>query len=203
MKVSTKASDFAQADQSSVFTFKGSLRGLMNKYILILLLSFFGLQLQAQLAQGDIAIVGFNSDISPDEMTIVVLAPIPAGQTIYISDYPWDGAAFDATQVSDGVITWTTTTSVGAGTVIKITILSDGTLTIGGGLSAFGAVSASGWEPTLTMLRVAVEIIGLFTKVRAPRLCQPLGFLDGQTGLLITLVLLLMRQMVGKVLVQI
>lgn len=68
---------------------------LITSLILTLFVVF---NVNAQLAQGDIAIVGMNSDTSPDELTIVTLAAIPSGQTIYISDYPWDGAAFDATQ---------------------------------------------------------------------------------------------------------
>ena len=100
---------------------------------------------ESTLESGDIAIIGFNSDTSPDELAIVALASIPAGNQIFISDYGWDGAAFSVSSVADGVITWTTNTTVAAGTVIKISIESDGTPSIGGGLSTYGTVSAIGW----------------------------------------------------------
>ncbi|MHA7129207.1 Calx-beta domain-containing protein [Algoriphagus namhaensis] len=104
-------------------------------------------QAQAQLAPADIVIVGFNSDAVPDELAIVTLAEIPLGQTIYISDVGWTGTAFDTPGGAEGVITWVTTSAVPAGTLIKITISSPAGLpVIGGGLSAFGSVSASGWS---------------------------------------------------------
>lgn len=99
------------------------------------------------LATGDIAIIGFNSDAITDEMSIVALEDIPSGSTIYISDYGWDGLSLDVSSLADGVITWTTNTTVTAGTVIKIEISSPaGTPVIGGDLSNYGTVSASGWS---------------------------------------------------------
>ena len=95
---------------------------------------------------GDIAIIGFNSDISPDEMAIVTLAEIPAGTTIYISDYGWNGSSLETSSSIDGIITWETTANVEAGTVIKIEVSAPaGAPIIGGTLSDYGTVSASGW----------------------------------------------------------
>lgn len=42
---------------------------------------------------GDIMVTGFNMD-NPDEVLMVVLEPIEAGGTFYMTDRPWDGTAF-------------------------------------------------------------------------------------------------------------
>jgi hypothetical protein len=42
---------------------------------------------------GDIMVTGFNMN-NPDEVLMVVLEPIEAGGTFYMTDRPWDGTAF-------------------------------------------------------------------------------------------------------------
>ena len=99
----------------------------------------------AQLVTGDIAFVGINSDANPNELAILTLSPIASGQTILITDYAWNGTSLEATNdLAEGAITWVTNTIVPKGTLIKITIGVDAT--IGGGLSAFGSVTATGWS---------------------------------------------------------
>ncbi|WP_343858626.1 Calx-beta domain-containing protein [Fulvivirga kasyanovii] len=123
--------------------------------LFVLLLTIAGYQAKAQLAAGDIAIVGVNSDVVPDEFAIVALADIPSGQTIYIGDYGWDGSGFaNLTNGTEGVITWTTTSPIVAGTLLNFTIESPaGSPVIGGDLSTYGTVSATGW--TLSSSAVA------------------------------------------------
>lgn len=117
-------------------------------YILIVFL-FISSNIYAQLELGDIAIVGFNSDSSPDEMVILSLAEIPANETIYISDYRWlSSGAFDATGITEGAITWNTTSAIPAGTILNITFSSNGSPIIGGNLTDYGTVSATGWTST-------------------------------------------------------
>ncbi len=55
------------------------------KFTLLLTLVLFsmGTRSKAQLSAGDIAIIGFNSDTSPDKMALVTLVEIPSGQVIY------------------------------------------------------------------------------------------------------------------------
>ncbi|RQO31810.1 hypothetical protein DBR32_07670 [Taibaiella sp. KBW10] len=117
-------------------------------------------ELQAQaLSAGDIAIIGVNSDLNtvvpadPDELALVALKTIPSGTRIYISDYFWDannsrwgndGNNGTTINASEGVITWTTTTSIAAGTVFKVGIAVSGGLTTITGLP--GTVSATGWS---------------------------------------------------------
>ncbi|GGX13203.1 T9SS C-terminal target domain-containing protein [Aquimarina muelleri] len=112
--------------------------------LLFLVISIISSTSFGQLEIGDLAVVGVNSDIAPDQLAIVALADIPSGETIYISDYGWDGANFNTSNGSDGAITWTTTTLVPAGTLLNITISSGGT--IGGDLATYGTVFSIGWS---------------------------------------------------------
>lgn len=106
----------------------------------------------AALATGDIAIIGFNSDTAVDEMTIVALAPIAGGEVIYISDFFWDATnnVFgNATNTTEGIITWTPTSAIAAGTVIKFTInFGTPTATVTG---LPGTVSTLGWSGGVTV----------------------------------------------------
>jgi hypothetical protein len=53
---------------------------------------------------GDIMVTGFNMD-NPDEVLMVVLEPIEAGGTFYMTDRPWDGTAFLELE-NDGTLQW-------------------------------------------------------------------------------------------------
>ena len=119
----------------------------------LLLTLFFGFYGHAQLDLGDLAIVGYNSDISPDEIAFVALAKIPVGQTIYISDYGWTGSAFSTSSTTNGAITWTITTEVPAGTLLNV-MISTGP-TISGDLSTYGTVSGTGWTGSAAAVPVA------------------------------------------------
>lgn len=99
----------------------------------------------AQLAVGDIAIVGVNTDgpsSSTDEFSIVTLASIPSGTTIYFSDYYWDNTnvrwgndGLNATtpNLTEGIIKWTTTSTIAAYTVFRISwTMGSGTPSVSG-----------------------------------------------------------------------
>lgn len=106
----------------------------------------------AQLEIGDIAIVGFNSDITPDEMALVTLADISEGEIITITDYPWDGSSFLTTSTSNGKLIWTLNSSIPAGTLLTLTITSPGL--IGGNFSEYGTIATTGW----TGIQAAVPV---------------------------------------------
>ncbi len=57
---------------------------------ILLLISSFCLKSNAQLKAGDIMFVGFNAD-GNDGFSLVALADIPAGSTIYFTDNEWNG----------------------------------------------------------------------------------------------------------------
>ncbi|WP_316837546.1 MBG domain-containing protein [Pedobacter nutrimenti] len=119
-----------------------SLRLILTTFLFIVLCS---LRTFAQLSPGDIAIVGFNSDTEPDELALVTLASIPSGQVIKITDRAWTGSnAFDVSNTTaEGLLTWTTTSVIPAGTLLKLTIAAGGGT--GGTLTSYGTVSHSGW----------------------------------------------------------
>ena len=81
------------------------------------------------LSGGGAAIVGYNTGQSDgsgnpatlDSIQIVLLEPIDAGTTIYITDRAWNGSAFTA-GANDGTITYTASAGQAAGTVIDLPI---------------------------------------------------------------------------------
>ncbi|WP_167445777.1 MBG domain-containing protein [Flavobacterium limicola] len=124
---------------------KGNTTLKIKNLILLLILISFAPFANAQLEAGDIAFVGINSDTNPNEIAILTLSSIASGQTILLTDYAWNGSSLETgNSLAEGFITWTTNTIVPAGTLIKITIGSGAV--IGGGLSNFGSVSATGWS---------------------------------------------------------
>ncbi|WP_172664882.1 MBG domain-containing protein [Pedobacter steynii] len=110
-----------------------------------------GFKSMGQLATGDIAIIGYNGNSNPAELAIVTLAAIPSGQTIQITDRGWHPTTgFDVANVAaEGLITWTTTSLIPAGTVIKVSITPGVTPTVTGP-DAYGTVSATGWGTLVT-----------------------------------------------------
>ncbi|SHH07585.1 hypothetical protein SAMN04488522_1131, partial [Pedobacter caeni] len=104
-----------------------------------------------QITTGDIAIIGYNGNSNPAELAIVTLAAIPSGQIIQITDRSWNpSTGFDETNVvAEGLITWTTTALIPAGTIIKVSITPGVTPTVAG-LSSYGTVNATGWGTLVT-----------------------------------------------------
>ncbi|MGY5355213.1 hypothetical protein [Wenyingzhuangia sp. IMCC45467] len=75
----------------------------------------------AQISQGDIAFVGYNSD-GDDDFAIVALTDIPSNSTIYFTDSEPNAAGTGMNDEAEGVVTWSTGASViNAGTVVVFT----------------------------------------------------------------------------------
>lgn len=114
--------------------------------------------LQAQtLSTGDFAAIGFNTSfninttapIGPDEMAIVALANIPSGATFKITDRGWNGSAMITTNTGDGVMSWTTTSTIPAGTVFKITVTAGTTPSLTIAPNTYGTPTITvGWTST-------------------------------------------------------
>ena len=86
----------------------------------------------AALVPGDIAVIGYNSDatVSTKDFTVVTLATINAGETIYFTDKGWtatSGGSFMADINSEGIFSWTTTGTIARGTVINFSVTSGNT----------------------------------------------------------------------------
>ncbi|MBK7875132.1 MAG: hypothetical protein IPJ77_05190 [Planctomycetes bacterium] len=84
---------------------------------------------QVNLTAGDVAVIGWTDNGTPsDVLTIVNLAPLPAGTTIFLTDNGWTGTAFRNT-VADGdgneqLLRFTVVNTIAAGRVISTTDVS-------------------------------------------------------------------------------
>ncbi len=96
------------------------------------------------LAAGSIAFTGYNSD-NLDNIAFVVLEEITAGTEIHFADQTWDGVGFTNTETS---WTWTATTTVAAGTIVRIDNFDTGTLTADVGSVAFSNSTGRGLSAT-------------------------------------------------------
>ncbi|MBN8674796.1 MAG: hypothetical protein J0L56_11715 [Chitinophagales bacterium] len=106
------------------------------------------------LNSGSIVIIGMN--VYTDEIRMVPLVNIPAGTVIKITDRGWNQGttSFSAFITGDGTITWTTTSSVAAGSVLRLVLggsdnipaTSFTNLLTGGNL--LGQISISGYTVT-------------------------------------------------------
>ena len=124
-------------------------------FILVLLVfTSFQNDVKAQITAGDIMFVGYNAD-GNDGFALAVLNAIPAVTTIYITDNGWNGTALAATE---GILTWTVTTTIPAGVVVVFNnvatapIVSSGTVTGTGNFNlAAGGESIYVYEGTPTV----------------------------------------------------
>ena len=112
--------------------------------IILIVGSMFILPAHGALNLGDIVVLGVNSDAPTDQVTIMLLADIASGETIKITDRGWnsDSIAFYSNTVSEGTITWTTTSSLTAGNVYQIAITAGSPATLA---TLPGTLSISGW----------------------------------------------------------
>ncbi|HEY9763220.1 MAG TPA: choice-of-anchor I family protein [Trichocoleus sp.] len=78
------------------------------------------------LAAGSIAFVGFNAD-GNDNIAFVALTDIPVGEVIFFEDNEWTGTGWADT--NESAFSWTATSLVSAGTIIRIDNIGAGTLT--------------------------------------------------------------------------
>jgi uncharacterized protein len=77
------------------------------------------------LAAGNIAFVGFNAD-GNDNTAFVALVNINPGEVIIFDDNEWNGTSFNDT--NESTFSWTATTLVLAGTVVRIDNIGSGTI---------------------------------------------------------------------------
>ncbi|MFM7408626.1 MAG: beta strand repeat-containing protein [Cuspidothrix sp.] len=108
------------------------------------------------LTAGNIAFVGFNAD-GNDDFAFVAIVDINIGETITFEDNEWDGSAFNT---GEGRFTWTATSLVTAGTIVKISntslvtksastgTLSSGTIALGNSDESIYAYQGTTAAPT-------------------------------------------------------
>ncbi|MTJ14179.1 hypothetical protein FJR11_16645 [Anabaena sp. UHCC 0187] len=78
------------------------------------------------LTAGNIAFVGFNAD-GNDNIAFVALVNINPGEVIIFEDNEWNGTAWVDT--NEGAFSWTTSSLVTAGTIVRMDNIGNGTIT--------------------------------------------------------------------------
>ena len=99
----------------------------MNKQLSILaaaLAMSVSVSAHAALTAGDIAIIGWIDNGTPDSFSFVTLADVNAGEVVYFTDNGWTGTGFRSPSATDGdgnenLIKWTATSTIAAGTIIN------------------------------------------------------------------------------------
>ncbi len=131
---------------------------------------------QTTLSPGDIMFIGINSDAigspSADEFDVLFLEPVVSGTVIYFTDFgytgnsapyfqqnPNNGCASGTGAVSDGIIKWTATSAVSAGTqlVIRVNVTSGSISASTGSLSIIVETSTAGDGMSLSSAGEAVH----------------------------------------------
>jgi gliding motility-associated-like protein len=106
----------------------------------------------AALSVGDIAVIGWNSDpaSSTKDFAVVVLASIASGETIYITDKGITLGAWQSDLATEGIFSWTTTSTIAAGTVIKFSVTSGLSPSVTSSPSVGTLSVTNGWSSTST-----------------------------------------------------
>ena len=90
------------------------------------------------LGTGDLAFTAFNAD--EDGFAMLSFVDIAAGTTLYFGDNEWTGSAFNT---GESYLSWTTTSTVAAGTVVRFAAVDKTTLSASTGTLVREAVSGS------------------------------------------------------------
>ena len=129
----------------------------MKKITTLLLLIILSTASYAQLAAGDIAIIGFNEDAGPGSgkdhsFTWIALTDIAANQEIFFSEEGWNNTLTDTAQGfwsngSEGHIKWTAPAGgLSCGTIIHIYESGADVFTVDGGGTISGIIAGTGWN---------------------------------------------------------
>lgn len=120
---------------------------MIRKTALALLLAATGVSAHAALSAGDLAIIAYNTD-STDSFAWVALTDIAANTTINFTDSSWQGTAFRSTEHLDagGPLTWTNTSALAAGSVVKFNgnVAKTWSIGAGNGATAFLNLATGG-----------------------------------------------------------
>ncbi len=93
------------------------------------------------LSAGNIAFVGFNAD-GNDNIAFVALVDINPGEVIIFEDNEWNGTNWIDT--NEGAFSWTATSLVTAGTIVRIDNIGSGTIAASTGTAATGITGRGG-----------------------------------------------------------
>ncbi|MEM9272012.1 MAG: Hint domain-containing protein [Cyanobacteria bacterium P01_F01_bin.143] len=97
---------------------------------------------------GDIAFIGYNAD-GNDDFAIVVVNDLDGSSTpieINFTDNEWDGSNFNS---GEGVLTWTISTNISAGTVVTFNSLTAGATASAGSVSVSGTMNLAAMDEVI------------------------------------------------------
>ena len=129
----------------------------MKKLLLLSIFMLTAFSIQAQLAAGDIAIIGINEDAGPTSghdhsFSFITLNDIVAGQVIYFTEQGWNNNNAGTAQGfwmgnTEGHISWTAPAGgVSCGTIIKIHETGTDTMVVDGPGAVSGVLAGTGWN---------------------------------------------------------
>ena len=141
----------------------------MKKILLITMTLSFGIAFAQTV--GDIAFVGYNAD-GDDDFAFVALVDITVGTEIHFSDNEWGGTAFN--DRNEGILTWTASAIIHAGTIIIVndasivdrtvnigTLTSSGSLDLGASNEAlFAYTGADKSFPSVFLAAICNDLYG-------------------------------------------
>ena len=104
-------------------------------YALVTLLSTTFLQAQTTLVAGDIAILQYNADGSPEEIKFLALRGMEAGTIINFTDNGW--RSDNTFRSNEGIHVWTASTNITSGEIITVSLTNINFATNGDQLLAY------------------------------------------------------------------
>jgi hypothetical protein len=131
------------------------------------------------------AFTSFNAD--EDGFAVVALTNLPSSINIFFTDRPVSGSGFDDSRAKDGVLTWTTSSIVAAGTVVRFSAvdttpavstgavaLTDGTFNLSPNAETLIAYQGQSTSSTSLLAAVSTESV------------TPTGLTNGVNAVIIT-----------------
>lgn len=127
---------------------------------------------QTTLSAGDVAVVLYNAD-NPDEVQLVLLAPIASGTSIYVTDHGW--LSTGAFRANEGVDTFTATSDMTCGDIFSVSggagfalsasgdqaLVFQGTIAAPTFMTGFNNEGAAVWQTTATNSNTSALPTGL------------------------------------------
>ena len=157
----------------------------MRKIVFLIFYILFSGEIFAQttdLGPGDIAILQYNSDASPEEMKFLALKSMESGTVINFTDNGWNSD--NTFRTGEGTHVWTAPSNVKAGDIITVSLTGIALATNGDQILAYQGLSSS---PTfLFAINNQGSAVWQSTANNAASSALPSGLTNGSTAIAIT-----------------
>ena len=112
-----------------------------NILLLVGILLTLSVNSQTTLSAGDIAILQYNADYSPNVIKFLALKSMETGTTIKFTDNGWKSD--NTFRANEGIDIWTATTNISCGDIITFTLTNISLATNGDQLLAYQGLDTS------------------------------------------------------------